>query len=207
MSVPTAALLLVTLVMLMPLSAAASHRTNDSYGERYSSSLRKKIQKLDNDTVDSIPVPVLFAPYTRIYPDFGDPRGGGTRVHEGQDILAREGTPILSPTDAVVTRMGKGGSAGVYVYTAAPGGETFRYMHLSEIASGVKVGVELQPGDLIGYVGDTGNAKGGPAHLHFEIRNGRKALDPYPRMDGSFDPKDLLRALPMVLEGMRKDRT
>src|SRR5690606_7271821 len=119
-------------------------------------------------------------------PDFGDPRDGGDREHEGQDILAPRGTPILSPTEAVVLRIGNGSSSGKNVYTANPGGETFVYMHLDEIASDLEEGDRLDTGDLIGYVGNTGNASGGPAHLHFEIREGREAKDPYPRLLASF---------------------
>lgn len=174
--------------------------------ERYSSSVSRKIRDLDDDGVDHMPVPVLFVSYAKIYPDFGDPREGGAREHEGQDILAPPRSFIVSPTDAVVTRTGKGSSAGTYVYTAAPGGETFRYMHLDEIAPGIKTGTVLKPGDLIGYVGNTGNAAGGPTHLHFEIRDGRRATDPYPRIDGSFATTELIRSLTNIIEALKEER-
>lgn len=196
-----------------PFSYYSSHRDDDDdeedededryYRERYTSSTRRAINKLDDDEVDHMPVPVLFVSYARIYPDFGDPRGGGTREHEGQDILAPLRSFIVSPTEAVVTRVGKGSSAGIYVYVAAPGGETFRYMHLDEVADGIKAGKVLEPGDLIGYVGNTGNAAGGPTHLHFEIRDGRSAEDPYPRLDGSFTNEDLIRSLTAIVEVLR----
>lgn len=173
--------------------------------ERYSSSVRRKINKLDEDIVEKMPVPVLFVQYSKIYSDFGDPRDAGARTHEGQDIIAPRGTPIISPTEAVVTRTGKGGSAGIYVYTANPGGETFRYMHLDKIADGIKEGTELKAGDLIGYVGNTGNAQGGVTHLHFEIRDGREALDPYPRMTGSLTRTQLIRAITDIIEALKKE--
>jgi murein DD-endopeptidase MepM/ murein hydrolase activator NlpD len=173
--------------------------------ERYSRSTQRAVNKLDDDEVEHMPVPVLFVSYAKIYPDFGDPRGGDTRSHEGQDILAPLRSFIVSPTDAVVTRTGKGSSAGTYVYTAAPGGETFRYMHLDEIADGIKTGTVLKPGDLIGYVGNTGNAAGGPTHLHFEIRDGRKAEDPYPRIDGSFTNEELVRALTALVKVLQEE--
>lgn len=175
------------------------------FRERYSSSVRRAIAKLDDDKVETFPIPVLFVRLASIYPDFGDPRDGGARKHEGQDILAPKGSFIVSPTEAVVTRTGKGGSAGIYVYTANPGGETFRYMHLDEIAPGIKTGTVLEPGDLIGFVGNTGNAAGGPAHLHFEIRDGRDAEDPYERITGSFDREDYVRIIRNLIEILEKE--
>lgn len=196
-------------LLLAPASALASHTSDTGESqysrERYSSSVRTKIRKLDDDIVEEMPVPVLLVPYASLYPNFGDPRDGGARTHEGLDIMATKGSFIVSPTDAVVTRTGKGSSAGIYVYTAGPGGETFRYMHLDRIAKGIKTGTVLQPGDLIGYVGNTGNAKGGPAHLHFEIRDGRKALDPYPRLTGSLTDKELVASLTKILAIVKKE--
>jgi len=166
-----------------------------------SSSVQKKINALDDDPVEEIPIPILLGvSLNQITSDFGDPRGGGTREHEGQDILAPRGAYIVSPTDAVVLRTGNGESSGKYVYTANPGDETFVYMHLDDIADGIKAGVVLKPGDLIGYVGDTGNAKGGVTHLHFEIREGRKATDPYERLEGEFSLKDRMEALTEILK-------
>jgi hypothetical protein len=102
--------------------------------------------------------------------------------------MAILGTPIVTPTEAVVTGVGSGDSAGKYVYTANPGGESFRYMHLDDIAD-IKVGDVLQAGDYIGTVGDTGNAMGGPAHLHFEIKKG-EPLDPFPRITKEYTLKE-----------------
>lgn len=166
-----------------------------------SSSIQKKINNLDNDPVEEFPIPILLGVSLRqITSDFGDPRGGGTREHEGQDILAPRGAYIVSPTDAVVLRTGNGESSGKYVYTANPGDETFVYMHLDDVADGIKAGVVLKPGDIIGCVGDTGNAKGGVTHLHFEVREGREALDPFERLDGEFSLEDRMEALEKILE-------
>ena len=66
---------------------------------RRSSSLRRKINKLDDDKVVSVPMPILFGlTPDNMISDFGDLRGGGTRRHEGQDILAPRGAPIATPT-------------------------------------------------------------------------------------------------------------
>lgn len=166
-----------------------------------SSGTQRKINDLDDDPVDELPIPILLGvAKANIYSDFGDPRDGGDREHEGQDILAPKGAYIVSPTEAVVIRVGTGDSAGKYVYTANPGGETFAYMHLDDIADGLSSGDELKPGDLIGYVGNTGNAVGGVTHLHFEIRDGREATDPYPRLDREFTTKERMTALEKILE-------
>lgn len=182
---------------------SSSRSSSSTYG-RISSSIRSKINKLDDDEVDNLSIPVaLGVTVAKLWPNFGDPRDGGEREHEGLDIMAPEGSFIASPTDAVVTRTGKGDSAGIYVYTAAPGGETFAYMHLSRIADGVKAGTVLKPGDLIGYVGTTGNAAGGAPHLHFEIRDGREPTDPFPRLTKEFAPAERIRTLQAVLKELQ----
>jgi hypothetical protein len=116
-------------------------------------------------------------------PNYGDPRGSG-RFHEGEDIMAPKDALIVTPTPAVVLSAGYGADSGYYATTANPGGETFVYMHLDRIAQ-LAVGSILQPGSLIGYVGNTGNAAGGATHLHFEIhKNG--ATNPYTRLKNEF---------------------
>ena len=223
---PTGALLVLFVLIMSPFSAtyaeaqSRSYRdwqtyvrnssegdTNQSEQESVtarrgtSSTVQRKINDLDDDPVKEIPIPILLGvSLKQIYSDFGDPRGGGTREHEGQDILAPRGAYIVSPTEAVVLRTGNGDSSGKYVYTANPGDETFVYMHLDDVADGIKAGTVLKKGDLIGYVGDTGNAKGGVTHLHFEIREGREATDPFPRLEGEFTLKERMAALTEILK-------
>lgn len=184
---------LVLLAMFfLPSVSLARHTSNYS---------RVDTSDLDDDQVEEIPIPVLFGVnYDNLTPDFGDPRGGGTRTHEGQDMLAPQGTPIVSPTEAVVIRTGKGDSAGNYVYTANPGGEVFRYMHLDDIAD-IDRGDELDVGDFIGTVGDTGNAPDGVYHLHLEIRDeDNQATDPYPRMTDEFTLKEKMSFMRNILQ-------
>jgi|AntRauTorckE6833_2_1112554.scaffolds.fasta_scaffold01094_8 hypothetical protein len=158
--------------------------------------------KLDSDIVETFPVPVLFGvDYDLLVADFGDPRGGGSRSHEGQDMRAPQGTPIVSPTEAIVTKVGTGYSAGKYVYTANPGGESFRYMHLDELAD-IKRGDRLAVGDFIGTVGDTGNAPDGVYHLHFEVKDqDNDPTDPYQRLAGTpFTLKEKMNFLAEVFD-------
>lgn len=172
---------------------------------RYSSAIQKEIRKLDDTAVKNLPVPILLGMRaSQLSPNFGDPRDGGARTHEGEDIMAPRGSLIASPTDAVVTRTGTGESSGIYVYTANPGGETFVYMHLEEVAVGIKAGTVLKPGDILGYVGDSGNAKGTP-HLHFEIRKNREALDPYPRLTREFTLEQRITSLQRFIAALKKN--
>ncbi len=170
-----------------------------------SAAASSNIDGLGDEVASSVPIPVLFGvAKSNIKSDFGDPRGGGTRAHEGQDIIAPSGTPIVSPTDAVVLRTGTGASSGKYVYTANPGGETFVYMHLSRIAT-IAAGQKLAAGDVIGYVGNTGNAAGTGAHLHFEIRKNRVPLDPYARLSDGFSLKEKISFLDGIFEDSDND--
>jgi murein DD-endopeptidase MepM/ murein hydrolase activator NlpD len=158
-------------------SVSARHRSQDS------DDVQEKINELSDTAEYPMVIPVLFGVAVRnLSQNFGDPRSGG-RLHEGQDIMAVKGTPIISPTSAVVIRVGVGSGEGNYVYTANPGGETFVYMHLDRIGEGVVRGAVLEKGSLIGYVGNTGNASGGAAHLHMEIHNSDGVpMSAYPRL-------------------------
>ncbi|MCF7831593.1 MAG: peptidoglycan DD-metalloendopeptidase family protein [Candidatus Pacebacteria bacterium] len=199
---------LIGLLVVAPVSLFANHRDyddGDGFGRgtsdwRYGNSeMRENIEDLDNDPVEDISIPVLFGVGLKnLTRNFGDQRVG--HLHEGLDIMAAEGTPIVSPTDAVVTRMGDGSGSGLFVATAVPGDESFVYMHLSELAD-IDEGDVLEAGDLIGYVGHTGNAVAAAPHLHFEIRDeDGDAIDPYPRLTQVFDLDDTIEYLEKILD-------
>jgi hypothetical protein len=160
-------------------------------------SIREGIADLPVAAETDLPIPVLFgATPARLSDNFGDARGSG-RTHEGLDIVAAKGTPIVSPTRAVVLGAGYGPDSGYYAYTANPGGETFVYMHLDR-ASTLVAGNRIDPGSLIGFVGNTGNASGCSPHLHFEIRkNG--ATDPLPRLKREFTLTQKMSFLTAIL--------
>lgn len=204
---------LVLLLGSVPAPIQAQSRSSDDnwrssrsnsysgYG-RISSGVSRKIRNLDDDEVEKLPIPILTGIALRnLSRNFGDPRDGGSRSHEGLDIMAPKGAFIVSPTEAVVTSVGTSNAGpGKYVRTANPGGETFVYMHLDDFADGISAGDELKPGDLIGYVGNTGNASGGAPHLHFEIRDGREATDPFPRLTREFTTEERGEALLAIIK-------
>lgn len=180
---------------------STSTRQQQIQGYRQQSNdFQQKISALGNTANASVLMPILFGVGAKdISPNFGDPRSGN-RTHEGEDIMAVKGTPIVSPTPAVVLHTGVGDTEGNYVYTANPGGETFVYMHLDHIGEGVVSGLVLKQGSLIGYVGNTGNASGGPAHLHFEIYNSSGTpVDPFPRLTGELSLQEKISALSTIL--------
>jgi peptidoglycan hydrolase-like protein with peptidoglycan-binding domain len=168
------------------------------FASHTSTTTKTKTSKYD------IAIPVLFGvTISDLTPNFGEPRGGGTRSHEGLDIMAPEGTPIVSPVKATVVKFGTAGNPGKYVYTKGSDGHMYWYMHLDEIAK-LKRGQKLKVGDLIGTVGETGNAKGTTPHLHFEIRK-NKVIDPYTRIKKEFTLEEKIAFLNASLADLKKD--
>jgi murein DD-endopeptidase MepM/ murein hydrolase activator NlpD len=126
-------------------------------------------------TISLTPVlinPVSGASNRSIQSFYGDPRDGGRRLHEGVDIFAKKGTPVVAPTDGVVTRTGNtrlGGKV-VWMYDRKRQ-HSYYFAHLdSQYVSG---GETVLQGDTLGIVGNTGNARFTPPHLHFGIYQSR----------------------------------
>ena len=110
--------------------------------------------------------------------DYGDSRSGG-RHHAGNDILATRGTPIVAPVAGTVSfrNVSLGGRS--FFLEGVDGNETSA--RISRIRRGAR---SVSAGEVIGYVGDDGNARGTP-HLHFEIHPGHHGtINPYPTLRG-----------------------
>ena len=110
---------------------------------------------------------------------WGDSRDGGKRSHEGIDIFAAKRTPVVAAADGYITRVNNGGLGGKTV-SMRPRGSSFSlyYAHLDE--QWVSPGQQVAAGDTLGLVGNTGNARTTPPHLHFGIYAQGGAVDPLP---------------------------
>lgn len=137
-------------------------------------------------TISLTPVlinPVSGASNRSIGSFYGADRDGGRRSHEGVDIFAPKGTPVLAPTDGYVNRVGTNKLGGKVVWMRdGTRGHSYYFAHLDEQL--VQSGVSVKQGDTLGLVGNTGNARTTPPHLHFGI---------YQR--GSKDPIHYIRTL------------
>ncbi len=115
---------------------------------------------------------------------WGDSRGGGRRRHKGNDIFALKGTSVVAVVDGVVSMEKRGGAGGIMLWLDGDNGNVYFYAHLNSYA--VSTGARVNAGQTIAYVGDTGNARGGSPHLHFEIHaDGRRAVDPFETLEAA----------------------
>jgi len=149
--------------------------------------------------------------------DFGQPRGGGR--HQGIDILAPKRALALAAEGGTVEFWARSAGAGCMLYLHGTSGTTYIYIHLNNdrtkrndnrgkciagtaYAKGLKNGAKVSAGQVVGYVGDSGDANGLHPHLHFELHpNGGRAVDPYQWLQTS---QHLLfaapRGMPFTLE-------
>lgn len=114
------------------------------------------------------------------FDDFGAPRHQGS--HEGTDVMADRGTPLVAVTDATVDRVQRteSGLGGLYVWLRRADGVEYYYAHMNSVAAGLTEGGTVRAGQVIGTVGNTGDARYGAPHLHFEIRvGGNTPINPY----------------------------
>ncbi|CAN5897349.1 hypothetical protein BH23ACT12_BH23ACT12_08480 [soil metagenome] len=116
---------------------------------------------------------------------WGAPRSGGRR-HKGTDVMAACGAPVVAVTDGAMFNLHAGGNGGIMAYLRASNGDVFFYSHLRGYAPGIRNGSRVTVGQKIGTNGNTGNARGGPCHVHFEWhRGGGTAVNPYPLLNSA----------------------
>jgi murein DD-endopeptidase MepM/ murein hydrolase activator NlpD len=127
----------------------------------------------------TLPSPLAARRPARLVDSWGNARSHGRR-HEGIDIFVPKDTPVVSTTRGIVTSVGTNRLGGQVVWVLGPGLERHYYAHLDRYGA-FREGNRVETGDIIGYAGNTGNARGGPVHLHYGIyRHG--AQNPYPRL-------------------------
>lgn len=125
-------------------------------------------------------IPVVGITQRDLSDSWHDPRDGGVRVHKGIDIFAPRGREIVAVADGILSYIGDQPKGGHCLWLTTESGTSFYYAHLDRWAPGLYEGMEVQSGDLIGFVGNTGNAKHTPSHLHFGINQNDEMVNPFP---------------------------
>ena len=134
-------------------------------------------------------VPVQGVSMRAVRDTFGTPRPGD-RIHQGVDIFAPRGTPVVASTRGIVARIGENSLGGTVVWVLGPGGDRHYYAHLNSVAD-IRIGQRVAPGDVLGTVGTTGNARGTPPHLHYGVyRRSHGAINPFPLLKDQPGPSD-----------------
>jgi murein DD-endopeptidase MepM/ murein hydrolase activator NlpD len=125
---------------------------------------------------------------------YGFPRMPGTpdeHWHEGIDIFAPAGTPLVAAERGVITRISTGRLGGLSLWLRGESGADWYYAHLSAYAPGLVEGQVVEAGDLLGQVGNTGNAATTPPHLHLQLHpGGGDPVNPYPLLNVIADRRD-----------------
>jgi peptidoglycan LD-endopeptidase LytH len=170
-----------------PVAATSGH-VNESTGEparNVSADTPRVVEPaIRSETVGADPIAVLRRHDLRLPVDdddvdvdvddwkghFAQRRGGGSRGHEAIDILAPRHTPVVAVEDGTIARLFNSKAGGITVYQFDPTEQfCYYYAHLQRYAAGLRDGQRISKGDVIGYVGTTGNAPPNTPHLHFAI--------------------------------------
>lgn len=165
------------LAMLMPILSACT-----TAPKKPASLPNAQVNKLKMMRLDSrLPVPVKGISRNQLRDTWGSARSQG-RSHEGIDIMAERGTKVYSATEGLVADLRNNNLGGKVIWILGPSGSWHYYAHLDGHKRGLNVGDYVHKGDLIGYVGNTGNARHTAPHLHYGIYlngKGRGAVNPY----------------------------
>ena len=145
---------------------------------------KKPIRKSSSKSVSrSLAFPVA-GKKSKIMDRWGARRDGGRRKHKGIDIFARKGTPVVAVSDGVIVNRANMPIGGKTLWLkAANNSWTAYYAHLDRQL--VREGERVHKGQVIGTVGNTGNARHTPSHLHFGISKGNSWVNPLPYVKNS----------------------
>ncbi|HET6511196.1 MAG TPA: M23 family metallopeptidase [Candidatus Kapabacteria bacterium] len=137
-------------------------------------------------------------PY-QLQSNFGVARDGGSRSHHGLDIMAPEGREVLAITSGKIDSKKWNNLGGNTLWLAGDDGMIYYYAHLHSYREGIQDGTRVRAGEVLGYVGKTGNAS--TPHLHFEVHQTKKspAIDPFTLL-----AVDDILVLPMPIDSMRQ---
>jgi peptidoglycan LD-endopeptidase LytH len=168
--------LLAALVLLPPLAGCGVLRANPDVGarERRPAAARPELAPEMAAVVRALAerrlmVPVAGVRIARVPDSYHEARGGG-RIHQAVDILAPRGTPVVSADDGRVLRLRSNSAGGITIYAVDPDERfVYYYAHLDRYRDGLAEGTRVAKGEVIGYVGTTGNAPRDTPHLHFQV--------------------------------------
>lgn len=161
--------------------ARARARTPEPVVPRATASSLATVRNVSRDLLlASVLMPVRNLRPRDIADSWGAPRDGGERKHRGIDLFAPRGTQIVAVADGIISYIGNQPKGGRCLWLATDQGLSFYYAHLERWAAGIYEGMEVRKGDVLGFVGNTGNALTTPPHLHFSIIDGDESLNPYP---------------------------
>lgn len=114
--------------------------------------------------------------------DWGAARSQGG--HEGTDIMADRHTPAIAADNGVISKISRTetGLGGIYLWLRRGDGTQYYYAHMQSIVPGLNLGSRVSAGQQVGTIGNSGDARYGVTHLHFEIRRGWTPFNPYPEL-------------------------
>jgi murein DD-endopeptidase MepM/ murein hydrolase activator NlpD len=142
-------------------------------------------------TARKLTIPVQGVPANKLVRSYHDARSG-QREHEALDILAPRNTPVVAVEDGTVAKLFESKAGGLTVYQFDPGEQySYYYAHLERYANGLKEGDHIRRGQVLGYVGTSGNAPKDTPHLHFAVY--RLTADKRWWQGTPIDPYDILR--------------
>ena len=122
----------------------------------------------------------IIAPPYHFRDTWGAPRSGGRR-HKGTDVFGRWNAHTYAFTHGRIHRISNSRLGGLGLYLYGDDGVLYYYAHLNGIADGIHVGKRVEAGELVAYNGDSGNARGGSPHIHFQVHpGGGRPVNPYP---------------------------
>ncbi|HSG39406.1 MAG TPA: M23 family metallopeptidase [Thermoanaerobaculia bacterium] len=156
---------------LLVLVLSGCREASIRYNTRYMALLQQQMPKV-------LPIPVDGVEASRLRDTWGYARDGGRR-HKGIDIAAPRYTPIRSATEGVIEFKGMRGLGGQIVNVIGPGGYKHYYAHLEDFGAQA-IGDWVEAGEIIGYIGNSGNAAISGPHLHYGIyRSNGQAVNPF----------------------------
>lgn len=125
----------------------------------------------------------VYGGKARVADNYGATRAAPIVSHEGDDIFAPFGSPVVAVADGTLSKVGTLPISGNRLWVTTAGGDAFFYAHLSAFSPAAVNGAKVKAGDVLGFVGNTGDAEPTPPHVHFEVHPGgleQPSVDPYP---------------------------